>query len=166
MNPSRICFFAIFSKDFRKLRSSDVLAILLIAYGHILPKLFEFFKLNIEIAQNIFCLFLIILENMAVSHENPSKSTDAFYFYGFFRIADGSFSLFRFFQTGCQGNFFRKNVPWHILVSCKVAYDNLHLRESAHHWHVSAEGTHAQCVHVFYHFKVLIFLVDIHIPML
>lgn len=111
MNPSRICFFAILSKDFRKLRSSDVLAILLIAYGHILPKLFEFFKLNIEIAQNIFCLFLIILENMAVSHENPSKSTDAFYFYGFFRIADGSFSLFRFFQTGCQGNFFRKNVP-------------------------------------------------------
>lgn len=54
----------------------------------------------------------------------------------------------------------------HILVSCKVACDNLHLRESAHHWHVSAEGTHAQCVHVFYHFKVLIFLVDIHIPVL
>ena len=62
--------------------------------------------------------------------------------------------------------FFEKNVPWHILVSCKVACDNLHLRESAHHWHVSAEGTHAQCVHVFYHFKVLIFLVDIHIPVL
>ena len=114
MNPSRICFFAILSKDFRKLRSSDVLAILLIAYGHILPKLFEFFKLNIEIAQNIFCLFLIILENMAVSHENPSKSTDAFYFYGFFRIADGSFSLFRFFQTGCQGNFFRKKCTYGI----------------------------------------------------
>ena len=64
--------------------------------------------------------------------------------------------------------FFEKNVPWHILVSCKVACDNLHLRESAHahHWHLSAEGTHAQCVHVFYHFKVLIFLVDIHIPVL
>lgn len=45
---------------------------------------------------------------MGVSHENPSKSTDAFYFYGFFRIADGSFSLFRFFQTGCQGIFFEK----------------------------------------------------------
>ncbi len=103
MNPSRICFFAILSKDFRKLRSSDVLAILLIAYGHILPKLFEFFKLNIEIAQNIFCLFLIILENMAVSCEN------------------------------------------------------LHLRTSAHHWHVSAGRAHTQCVHVFYHFKVLIF---------
>ena len=66
MNPSRICFFAIFSKDFRKLRSSDVLAILLIAYGHILPKLFEFFKLNIEIAQNIFDCFWDIAENMGV----------------------------------------------------------------------------------------------------
>lgn len=57
-------FFCHFSKDFRKLRSSDVLAILLIAYGHILPKLFEFFKLNIEIAQNIFCHFSIVVENM------------------------------------------------------------------------------------------------------
>ena len=73
MNPSRICFFSIFSKDFRKLRSSDVLAILLIAYGHILPKLFEFFKLNIEIAQNIFCHFSIVVENMGVSNENLSK---------------------------------------------------------------------------------------------
>ena len=61
------------SKDFRKLRSSDVLAILLIAYGHILPKLFEFFKLNIEIAQNIFCHFSIVVENMGVSNENLSK---------------------------------------------------------------------------------------------
>jgi len=66
-------FFCHFSKDFRKLRSSDVLAILLIAYGHILPKLFEFFKLNIEIAQNIFCHFSIVVENMGVSNENPSK---------------------------------------------------------------------------------------------
>ena len=66
MNPSRICFFAIFSKDFRKLRSSDVLAILLIAYGHILPKLFEFFKLNIEIAQNIFDCFWDIAEKMCI----------------------------------------------------------------------------------------------------
>ncbi len=66
-------FFCHFSKDFRKLRSSDVLAILLIAYGHILPKLFEFFKLNIEIAQNIFCHFSIVAENMGVSNENLSK---------------------------------------------------------------------------------------------
>ena len=67
-------FFAIFSKDFRKLRSSDVLAILLIAYGHILPKLFEFFKLNIEIAQNIFVVFLIILENMGVFRRKSFKN--------------------------------------------------------------------------------------------
>ena len=73
MNPSRICFFAILSKDFRKSRSSDVLAILLIAYGHILPKLFEFFKLNIEITQNIFCHFSIVVENMGVSNENLLK---------------------------------------------------------------------------------------------
>ena len=73
MNPSRICFFAIFSKDFRKLRSSDVLAILLIAYGHILPKLFEFFKLNIEIAQNIFDCFWDIAENMGVLAEKLLK---------------------------------------------------------------------------------------------
>ena len=66
-------FFCHFSKDFRKLRSSDVLAILLIAYGHILPKLFEFFKLNIEIAQNIFCHFSIVVENMGVPNENLSK---------------------------------------------------------------------------------------------
>ena len=66
-------FFCHFSKDFRKLRSSDVLAILLIAYGHILPKLFEFFKLNIEIAQNIFCYFSIVVENMGVSNENLLK---------------------------------------------------------------------------------------------
>lgn len=66
-------FFCHFSKDFRKLRSSDVLAILLIAYGHILPKLFEFFKINIEIAQNIFCHFSIVAENMGVSNENLLK---------------------------------------------------------------------------------------------
>ncbi len=66
-------FFCHFSKDLRKLRSSDVLAILLIAYGHILPKLFEFFKLNIEIAQNIFCHFSIVAENMGVSNENLLK---------------------------------------------------------------------------------------------
>ena len=66
-------FFCHFSKDFRKLRSSDVLAILLIAYGHILPKLFEFFKLNIEIAQNIFCHYSIVAENMGVSNENLLK---------------------------------------------------------------------------------------------
>lgn len=66
-------FFCHFSKDFRKLRSSDVLAILLIAYGHILPKLFEFFKLNIEIAQNIFCHFSIVAKNMSVSNENLLK---------------------------------------------------------------------------------------------
>ena len=49
------------------------MAILLIAYGHILPKLFEFFKLNIEIAQNIFCHFSIVVENMGVSNKNPLK---------------------------------------------------------------------------------------------
>ena len=72
-NPHYAYVFCHFSKDFRKLRSSDVLAILLIAYGHILPKLFEFFKLNIEIAQNIFCHFSIVVENMGVSNENLSK---------------------------------------------------------------------------------------------
>ena len=49
------------------------MAIPLIAYGHILPKLFEFFKLNIEIAQNIFCHFSIVAENMGVSNENLLK---------------------------------------------------------------------------------------------
>lgn len=49
------------------------MAILLIAYGHILPKLFEFFKLNIEIAQNISCHFSIVVENMGVSNENLLK---------------------------------------------------------------------------------------------
>lgn len=49
------------------------MAIPLIAYGHILPKLFEFFKLNIEIAQNIFCYFSIVVENMGVSNENLLK---------------------------------------------------------------------------------------------
>ena len=32
----------------------------------------------------------------------------------------------------------KKNVPWHILAPSAVACDNLHLRASAHHWHVSA----------------------------
>ena len=32
----------------------------------------------------------------------------------------------------------KKNVPWHILSPRAVACDNLHLRASAHHWHVSA----------------------------
>ena len=84
MNPSRICFFAIFSKDFRKLRSSDVLAILLIAYGHILPKLFEFFKLNIEIAQNIFDCFWDIAENMGVLVEKLLKIWVGFLFSAIF----------------------------------------------------------------------------------
>ena len=84
MNPSRICFFAIFSKDFRKLRSSDVLAILLIAYGHILPKLFEFFKLNIEIAQNIFDCFRDIAENMGVLVEKLLKIRVDFLFSAIF----------------------------------------------------------------------------------
>lgn len=84
MNPSRICFFAIFSKDFRKLRSSDVLAILLIAYGHILPKLFEFFKLNIEIAQNIFDCFWDIAENMGVLVEKLLKIGVGFLFSAIF----------------------------------------------------------------------------------
>ncbi len=88
MNPSRICFFAIFSKDFRKLRSSDVLAILLIAYGHILPKLFEFFKLNIEIAQNIFCLFEILVENMGVLVENLLKIWVVSYFLRYLGIEE------------------------------------------------------------------------------
>ena len=29
-------------------------------------------------------------------------------------------------------------MPWHILAPCAVACDNLHLRASAHLWHVSA----------------------------
>ena len=32
----------------------------------------------------------------------------------------------------------QKNVPWRIRASRAVACDNLHLRASAHHWHVSA----------------------------
>ena len=32
----------------------------------------------------------------------------------------------------------KKNVPWHILAPSAVACDKLHLRASAHHWHVSA----------------------------
>ena len=32
----------------------------------------------------------------------------------------------------------KKNVPWHILAPRAVACDNLHLRASAHLWHVSA----------------------------
>ena len=84
MNPSRICFFAILSKDFRKSRSSDVLAILLIAYGHILPKLFEFFKLNIEIAQNIFDCFWDIAENMGVLAEKLLKIWVGFLFSAIF----------------------------------------------------------------------------------
>ncbi len=34
--------------------------------------------------------------------------------------------------------FIKKNVPWHILAPSAVACDKLHLRASAHHWHVSA----------------------------
>ena len=30
----------------------------------------------------------------------------------------------------------KKNVPWHILAPSAVACDNLHLRASAHHWHI------------------------------
>jgi len=32
----------------------------------------------------------------------------------------------------------KKNVPWHIPALSAVACDKLHLRASAHHWHVSA----------------------------
>ena len=32
----------------------------------------------------------------------------------------------------------KKNVPWHILAPRAVACDSLHLRASAHLWHVSA----------------------------
>ena len=51
------------------------MAILLIAYGHILPKLFEFFKLNIEIAQNIFDCFWDIAENMGVGMSTEKINT-------------------------------------------------------------------------------------------
>ena len=33
---------------------------------------------------------------------------------------------------------YKKNMPWHILAPRAVACDNLHLRASAHHWHMSA----------------------------
>ena len=66
-------FFGHFSKRLPQITEFRCLAILLIAYGHILPKLFEFFKLNIEIAQNIFCHFSIVAENMGVSNENLLK---------------------------------------------------------------------------------------------
>ena len=32
----------------------------------------------------------------------------------------------------------KKNVPWHILAPRAVACDSLHLRASAHYWHVNA----------------------------
>ncbi len=70
------------------------MAILLIAYGHILPKLFEFFKLNIEIAQNIFCHFSIVVENMGVSHENLLKIAICILFLCIFLFASVSFSHF------------------------------------------------------------------------
>ena len=35
-------------------------------------------------------------------------------------------------------DFYKKNVPWHILAPRAVACDSLHLRASAHLWHVSA----------------------------
>ena len=42
-------------------------------------------------------------------------------------------------QTSCNSEInIKKNVPWHILAPRAVACDNLHLRASAHHWHVSA----------------------------
>ena len=126
-------FFCHFSKDFRKLRSSDVLAILLIAYGHILPKLFEFFKLNIEIAQNIFCHFSIVVENTGVSSENLLKIDIRILFCKFFwqtQIFLLLTSLFRRQTCDAHPQIYRSR----------------------------------QCL--IYHFKVLIFLVDIHIPVL
>ena len=42
-------------------------------------------------------------------------------------------------QTSCNSEInIKKNVPWHILAPRAVACDNLHLRASAHLWHVSA----------------------------
>jgi|GEM_PF-6965418 len=50
-------------------------------------------------------------------------------------IAVSSLSLlFDMSGTGIM----KKNVPWHILAPSAVACDKLHLRASAHHWHVSA----------------------------
>lgn len=126
-------FFCHFSKDFRKLRSSDVLAILLIAYGHILPKLFEFFKLNIKIAQNIFCHFSIVVENMGVSNENLSKIDIRILFCKFFWQTQIFLLLTSLFR--------RQTCDAHPQI-CRSR----------------------QCL--IYHFKVLIFLVDIHIPVL
>ena len=41
-------------------------------------------------------------------------------------------------QTSCNSEInIKKNVPWHILAPRAVACDNLHLRTSAHPWHVS-----------------------------
>ena len=42
-------------------------------------------------------------------------------------------------QTSCNSEInIKKNVPWHILAPRAVACDNLHLRASAHLWHVNA----------------------------
>ena len=67
------------------------MAILLIAYGHILPKLFEFFKLNIEIAQNIFDCFWDIAENMGVLVEKLLKIGVGFLFSAIFSGGEEGF---------------------------------------------------------------------------
>ena len=45
------------------------------------------------------------------------------------------FSIVLFF---CSARTLKKDVPWHILAPRAVTCDNLHLRASAHLWHVSA----------------------------
>ena len=40
----------------------------------------------------------------------------------------------------------KKNVPWHILAPRAVACDSLHLRASAHLWHVSAFSCNRKCL--------------------
>ena len=110
MNPSRICFFAILSKDFRKLRSSDVLAILLIAYGHILPKLFEFFKLNIEIAQNIFCLFFDYIGKYGGFARKSIKINGCILFLWIFSDRRWFFFSFPVLPNGMPRQFFSKKM--------------------------------------------------------
>ncbi len=61
------------------------------------------------------------------NHRQPSETSVSCYTYS--SATDRSF--------WCYSNT-KKNVPWHILAPRAVACDSLHLRASAHLWHVSA----------------------------
>ena len=60
------------------------------------------------------------------NHRQPSETSVPYYTY--------SPATDRLFWRHVK----KKNVPWHILAPRAVACDSLHLRASAHLWHVSA----------------------------